>query len=98
MTIETPEQWNESIRRGREIIAREVAKAIEAAAWYAYSKAWPEAMAGQSRAQRPRDAGYTPRPRITGAGGLPLVDECDDCECPAVEYVPNGPLEFGDES
>ena len=75
MTIETTEQWNESIRRGREIIAREVAKALDADAWAAYSKAWPEAMAGQPRAQRMRDAGYTPRPRMTGSGGLPLGDE-----------------------
>jgi hypothetical protein len=25
------------------------------------------------------------------------LDECEDCECPAVEYVPNGSLDWGDE-
>jgi hypothetical protein len=51
-------------------------RTLDDIAWAAYSKAWPEAMRGpQSRAQRLRDAGYTPRPRVLGAGGLMLGDE-----------------------
>lgn len=44
---------------------------LDAIAWAAYTKAWPEAMAGQpTRSQRMRDAGFTPRPRVLGAGGM----------------------------
>ena len=73
MSIETQEQWNDSIRRGREIIAREVAKAREAESWAAYSKAWPQAVGEDPN----RMVTFGPDPVVEYVPNGPL-DWCDD--------------------